>query len=244
MPELEIENRADLPLLLIEGEMLIGAKQNRTLNVSVICPPKVATIIPVSCVEAGRWGASRKGSRSPRHAGISLRQLKTRSVHAAMLRGAGKRSDQQGVWKSVASYAEKFEARSATSSYEEVLEQAEGAIESLVAGLDPAPGQRGVLVVIAGWPRSLDLFDRPSTLRAYWKSLLAGYAGDAIGERAVEVAAKDAKAFLGCVVRAKLETAPPVGLGAEVHSVTNGITATVLRWGEVAVHLAAFADAA
>jgi len=36
VPELEIENRSDLPLLLIEGEMLVGAKQNRTLNLSVI----------------------------------------------------------------------------------------------------------------------------------------------------------------------------------------------------------------
>jgi hypothetical protein len=72
VPELEIENRSDSPLLLIEGEMLLGTKQNRTLNVSVICPSRVSTIIPVSCVEAGRWDFAREGARARHHAGISL----------------------------------------------------------------------------------------------------------------------------------------------------------------------------
>jgi hypothetical protein len=53
----QIDNRSDLPLLLIEGEMLLGAKQNRTLNVSVICPPHVSTVIPVpaSRPAVGAW---------------------------------------------------------------------------------------------------------------------------------------------------------------------------------------------
>ena len=242
VPELEIESRSDLPLLLIEGEMLVGAKQNRTLNVSVICPPRVSTIIPVSCVEAGRWGAARKSARSRYHAGISLRSLKTRSVRDSLLRGEGKRSDQHGVWESVAGCAEKFEARSATSSYEDVLEHIEDRIESLVAGLEPVPGQRGVVVAIAGRPRSLDFFDRPATLRAYWKSLLAGYASDAIGEKLKPASAKAAKAFLARVLGAKPEMAPGVGLGAELHSASKGITASALRWGEATVHLAAFAQ--
>jgi hypothetical protein len=242
VPELEIENRSDLPLLLIEGEMLLGAKQNRTLNVSVICPPHVSTVIPVSCVEAGRWGAARKGARSRYHAGISLRNLKTRSVRDSLLRGEGKRSDQHGVWESVAGYAAKFQARSATSSYDEVLAQVEDGIESLVAGLEPVPGQRGVLVAIAGQPRSLDFFDRPGTLRAYWKSLIAGYASDAMGERPEPTSSEAAKAFLDRVLIAKLETTAAVGLGAEFHAASEGITATALRWGDAAVHVAAFVD--
>ncbi|HUS21853.1 MAG TPA: DUF6569 family protein [Aeromicrobium sp.] len=39
--ELVVENGGELPLLLIEGEMLLGLKQNRTLNTSVVrrAPP-------------------------------------------------------------------------------------------------------------------------------------------------------------------------------------------------------------
>ena len=52
---LVITNTARVPLLMIEGESLIGGRQNRTLNVTVLCPPHTATAVPVSCVEAHRW---------------------------------------------------------------------------------------------------------------------------------------------------------------------------------------------
>ena len=59
VPELTVENRADLPLLIVDGEELVGAKQNRVANLTMLLPAKKTTIIPVSCVEAGRWSYSR-----------------------------------------------------------------------------------------------------------------------------------------------------------------------------------------
>src|SRR6266478_9684431 len=56
VPELRLENAADLPVLLVDGEELVGAKQNRVLNLTILAPPKHTTVIPVSCVESGRWG--------------------------------------------------------------------------------------------------------------------------------------------------------------------------------------------
>ncbi len=58
VPELSFANLGDKPVLLIEGEELIGAKQNRTLNVSILAPAGKTIPIPVSCVERGRWGYS------------------------------------------------------------------------------------------------------------------------------------------------------------------------------------------
>jgi hypothetical protein len=55
VPELRLENNADLPVLLVDGEELVGAKQNRVLNLTILAPAKQTTVIPVSCVEAGRW---------------------------------------------------------------------------------------------------------------------------------------------------------------------------------------------
>src|SRR5712664_2604068 len=60
VPELSITNTAELPVLLVDGEELVGAKQNRVLNLTILVPAKHTTVIPVSCVEAGRW--SRAGS--------------------------------------------------------------------------------------------------------------------------------------------------------------------------------------
>ena len=48
-------NNAVTPLLILEGEVLIGAKQDRIANTSLLIPPHVGKLIPVSCVEANRW---------------------------------------------------------------------------------------------------------------------------------------------------------------------------------------------
>src|SRR5688572_6635809 len=58
VPHLKLTNAADVPVLLVEGEELIGAKQNRVLNTTILVNAKSETIIPVSCTEAGRWSYS------------------------------------------------------------------------------------------------------------------------------------------------------------------------------------------
>jgi len=55
VPELVVENPLDSRVLLYDGEELVGAKQNRILNVSVLVEAKTTLRIPVSCVEQGRW---------------------------------------------------------------------------------------------------------------------------------------------------------------------------------------------
>jgi hypothetical protein len=56
VPFLQVANGADRPLLLLNGEELIGAKQNRILNTTVLMGAHTEVTIPVSCVEQGRWG--------------------------------------------------------------------------------------------------------------------------------------------------------------------------------------------
>src|SRR5512140_3067708 len=55
VPNLRVHNTGSLPVLLIVGEELIGAKQNRVLNTSLLVPANQEITIPVSCVEQGRW---------------------------------------------------------------------------------------------------------------------------------------------------------------------------------------------
>jgi len=53
VPDLLVDNRGDVRVLFLEGEELIGAKQNRILNTSVLVPAHSKIKIPVSCVEPG-----------------------------------------------------------------------------------------------------------------------------------------------------------------------------------------------
>ncbi len=52
---LKVKNESNVPLLILDGEELIGAKQNRILNTTVLIPPKTEIPVPVSCTERGRW---------------------------------------------------------------------------------------------------------------------------------------------------------------------------------------------
>ena len=55
VPNLLFRNKGEQAVFLLDGEELVGAKQNRILNITILAPGKKDTIIPVSCVEAGRW---------------------------------------------------------------------------------------------------------------------------------------------------------------------------------------------
>ena len=218
-------------------------KQNRTLNVSVLCLPHMPTVIPVSCVEAGRWGAAQAVSHSPRLSPSTLRAAKTRSVVNSVRTRKSKRSDQHLVWDSVASYARNLAHHSPTAALEDVAEAAAPEVAAIVAGLRPVEGQRGVLVVSNSGVVALDLFDKAATLAAYWDGLLSGYGLDAIGHAGTGPAAfdrDDAQAFLDRVLGSPATGSAAVALGDEVHFGDDDVTGGALLWEGAVVHLAAF----
>ena len=55
VPTLYVRNDSDHHVLFVEGDQLVGAKQNRICNSSVLMAPQSFAEIPVSCVEQGRW---------------------------------------------------------------------------------------------------------------------------------------------------------------------------------------------
>lgn len=241
VPELILTSQAAVPLLLLEGETVLGAKQNRTLNVSVLCRPQTPTVIPVSCVEAGRWGAPQTVSRSPRHAPSGLRAAKTRSVVHSVRNRSAKRSDQSLVWDTVDAYSARLDAPSPTGALEDVAAAAAADVAALVAGLRPAANQRGVIVV-SGTVVTLDLFDKPSTLATYWDGLVSGYALDALDADAPAFDTTDAETFWAQVRDAAATETDAVGVGRELHLGDETITGGALIWDDAVVHLAAFAS--
>ena len=104
VPKILFKNRADKPILLVDGEELVGCKQNRVLNLSVLAPESKDTEIPVSCVEQGRWSSSsRNFHASDNFEFADLKAAKMCSVSASMERSSRAESDQSAVWSSMQS---------------------------------------------------------------------------------------------------------------------------------------------
>jgi len=239
--ELVVRNRASQPVLLIEGEALVGAKQNRVLNVSVLLEAGSTTTIPVSCVEQGRWGGEQQTARSPRHAPSRLRMAKTRSVNRSVRASGRKTSDQGEVWREVEGYLASRSVHSPSAALEDAYEQDSHDLQSIVDALHPAAGQVGLASGYGGQIRSLDLFDSPATLEAYWQALVSGAALDALTVPAGEAPTEDAaKAVLSQLEAAEWERGEATGLGADLRADSDTLTATALEWEGATCHLAAF----
>jgi hypothetical protein len=244
VPTLIVENRGTDAVLLVEGETLIGAQQNRTLNVSVLVGAGTKLEIPVTCVEAGRWGEEHAMGRSGHHAPTDLRRVKAETVNLARAEGFGAHADQGAVWDRVREYAATLSAPSETAALDDVYEHMSPELDTTIAALSPSPEQCGVVVAVGGTVRGIDLFDKPSTLAAYWDGLVAGYAIDALRAPSGASAVSDAEAFVARVLAATDTPRPAVGLGRDHTLEGSGITGHSLEWKTATVHLAAFVTSA
>jgi hypothetical protein len=233
VPELRVVNEGTLPVLILEGDELIGAKQNRVMNSSVLVAASSELVLPVSCVERGRWSyrsrAFSSGNASPH---VSLRRLKSRSVHDSLKRGRGHRSDQNAVWEEVDRKAHLHGAPSPTHALQDSrahLSEKLDAFEKLAErfskrtrGVGVALGDRLVLLEVLAGPRSFAKVSR---------KLLSGYAFEAVGLVSAGNGAPDHAVvtdFIETAVKAPHEEHPAVGSGRDVRFEEDGVSGYAL----------------
>jgi hypothetical protein len=144
VPFLQVANGVDRPLLLLDGEELIGAKQNRILNTTVLAAAHAEVTIPVSCVEQGRWGY--RGRRfTPGDASLyaSLRAKKAARVSQSLRAGRGHMADQGEVWAYLADRAEQLQVDSQAGAMRDLYAHHATDMAAARQTLAPQPGRWG-----------------------------------------------------------------------------------------------------
>jgi len=102
VPELKVINNADVPVLLLDGEEVAGAKQNRVLNTSILVKEKSELIIPVSCTERGRWSyQTDEFFNSENIMSFKIRSKKAANVTDSLKESGSYHSDQGAIWDGI-----------------------------------------------------------------------------------------------------------------------------------------------
>ena len=241
VPDLRVANLGDVPLLLLDGEQLVGAKQNRILNMTVLVAARSEVRIPVSCVEQGRWRyQSRRSAPSDFSLYASLRAKKSAWVSRSLREGRGHAADQQGVWEGLADVAQAHQIRSTTGAMHDFYTRYEQEIAQAREALQPIPGQVGALAYVAGCWAGLDLLAGPRLFATAWPRLCAGYAADALRRAPGKRQVPAPRALLKMLAACPVEPAPAVGLGAEYRLAGAKLTGATLVAEERVAHLMAF----
>lgn len=243
VPQLRVKNSADAPVLLLDGEELVGAKQNRILNLTILVPSRSEMTIPVTCVEAGRWRWARRDFQaSDATAFASLRSAKARRVTEALAQRAERRADQGETWFMVAAKMESLGVRSTTESMHDLYTAYRDRTEKFCKAVAPQDRQRGALFAIGGRIVGMDLFDRASTLEKYLPKLVRACALDAFGAAATAPSKEEAEAFLRRTqdALAFADGYPAVGLGKDLRFSRPDVHGAALEVDGGVVHLCVF----
>lgn len=204
---LTLTNKADQPLFLLAGEVIIGGKQDRIIGKNTIIPPKKTLTVPVFCVEHGRWDNSSK-------------EFTTANALAhGRLRGKANFDTQSDVWQEVAAKNEARKTKSSTDTYRKVAtQQSDGTLDAWSKQVDTALAKLpkdvhlvGFAVAVNGKVATVDVFDSPALFKKLQTKLVRSYITDAIDvTKAKDIkppTAADVKAFIADAEKAQEERA-------------------------------------
>lgn len=247
--ELAVDNATHTPVLLYEGEQVLGARQNRIFAASILVAAGSKVGVPVSCVEAGRWESSPALGvllPAPDSAYPELRHL-TSSERAGLLAEqrdsfADVRGDQGDVWAAIASKSDRHATASPTSAMRDIYENRRGELEEMQRAIRLHPGQSGAIAAIGGRLAVLDYVSRPDVFAELHGPLVQGYALDALeAEKSDPPTVEAARGFALLVADcAVVQRTPSVGLGGEIRIASNGVTGSALAVDGELIQLTAF----
>ncbi len=242
--DVEVVNRGRRPVLIVDGEQIVGAKQNRVFNSSLMVPPGRTVVAKVSCVEQGRWSAASEGFRP---AGTQLfaraRQTNIAAVSDSLRTAGSARGDQHRVWAEVAEKNAAVGAASATGAMQAAYETRRSDLEEFVRRLRPVKGQVGAVFAVGGEVVGMDFFDSAETFGKLHARLVKSYALEALssGGAGRAPSRSEVLAFIAAAGAAGGEVFPSPGEGSDLRLSGWKVAGASLIVRGLPVHSAVFA---
>jgi hypothetical protein len=241
VPDLAVVNLGDIPALLLAGEEVAGAKQNRVFNTTILVEARSKLRVPVSCTEAGRWSyRSRHFSDSGHMAPKTIRARKSASVHQSLKREARHFSDQSMLWDDVSAFNALHSVRSPTGALRDSLEQRRRDAESPLKKLTLVPEQIGLIAVGPDGFVGIEAVSQPGVYAALHDKLVRSYLYEVMGNEGEVKLNGQVDAFLsGLKASGRAEFQSP-GKGMDIRLDGGKLGGSALQCEQEIIHLTAF----
>nr|HDM59948.1 hypothetical protein [Bacillota bacterium] len=244
VPELKVINKADKPVLLLDGEELVGGKQNRTLNTTILLKEKSETVIPVSCTERGRWHyVSDKFTETVASSAFSIRATMARSVAESLRERSKFDADQSEVWDNIEAMFCSTGEDSPTEALEDLYQAKSATLSDYLKAFKRRARQVGLLVFINGEVVGFDVIPREAAYKQLHPKLVRSYALDAVVRRRnkdSKPAMEAAEAFLESAMKCGARRYKSIGYGWDYRLEGEGTVGSALVHKRMVIHTAFF----
>ncbi|MFC1842459.1 ARPP-1 family domain-containing protein [Candidatus Dependentiae bacterium] len=208
----EVKNNGKKPILLMTGEIIKGAKQDRMIKKDILLPPNKTWVqVPVFCVEHGRWNHVSPEFKSANTCvtGSVRKQATLSECHNA----------QGAVWNEISKSQNKIGVSSSTgtmmANYQD--ENIQEKITDYTKNLKNFPGISentiGVVVTTGNKIICFDMFANNKLLQKYWNKLLKSYSMDCIQSKKSTINQENIENFINQIVVSEKKSAQTNGLG-------------------------------
>lgn len=248
VPDLKVTNKSDTPILLIDGEELIGAKQNRIVNTSILLAAKSETLIPVSCTESGRWGYNSDSFRSSMSMmNASARASKSERVKMQRSSMNSYGAGQSEVWGDVAKLQSSLGTSSPSNAMSDSYEQKAMDVNEYLTAFPLLDHQKGMMAFVNGTPVFADFISKSDAYADVHSKLVKSIAIECLALPEIlaptdlnNLKIEGWKWLNNLSYTQEVPLNAPIGMGTDAHyeSATQG--ASALFYNETLIHLSVF----
>jgi len=245
VPELLVCNPSEYRVLLIQGEGLVGAKQNRILNASILIGAHSDVVIPVSCVEQGRWSYKSRRFAKGESSHSRLRAMTCKFTTDSLKHDGSYHSDQSRAWGEIKRKLTLFCSMSDTQAMHDVYHDHSRSLGEYVEAFGKPDNWHGMAVAINEELVGVDVFHGPDTMDEHYAGLLRSYALDALESKRTHqekgsVRAEDLTDALSNLASATPQEFKSPGLGQDIRFRDNGGIGSALVYKDTVLHFAFF----
>lgn len=253
--KVQVTNKAITPLILVDGDEITGAMQNRIINTTTLVPPKTSIEVSVSCTEHGRWqyqsedywGLNKKPVKSCFESSDYIANSRTRTAkHQAIFE---QRDFQSEVWSSISNLEEDISFKSKTSALNDSYENLKSQQDDYLKHFKLQDNQCGLIAIVNNEIKGIEFFHTPGIYRQYHEKILRSYIIDEIADAKkgaesqsnnLEKIENEVRKVTEDISKSKFERSKGEGLGDNVRFSNKHGTGSALIYEDAIIHMPYF----